>query len=556
MIRKWLRNLKMFHKILLVVLTTIVLMWLALVSAAAGSIQDIYDKKIDRIIRQTVEQTTKYVSTEFSNMLNLVHYSVISEEVQRAIQMDVTESAQTYVLADSMIRPVLTQLQIQNDFIESTGMMLKGKWFYGDNYRMNYDTEELIANCWLIYWSDTTVINEKSGKEVLPLVLRVPNGGFSTENEAYMVVNIEAEKLFHYIRNLENNLDCSLILHHGDHVIYGDENLFHSLEGERYFVNDGDISINGWTISCIMDRDRMYADRNEALMKMLLISAGIVLFCFAMAYYMSRTIVDPLLVLSRNARSVENGDFSVRNRFSGTDEIGDLGNSIDSMCVRIEEYITMLEEEKRQVQISETQKRKAEMRALQAQINPHFLYNTLDSLYWYSLSGKKDEIGQIVVDLSDMLRIGLSKGAEVIPVEHEFRHVEDYLKIQKVIFHDKFDYEVVCDPALYCYRIIKILIQPLAENSMVHGFRNMEQGGMIWIHGRLDGNAMVLRVADNGCGFGSSEHEPKREFSGYALKNIQERLKLHYEEDAEIHIESEPYVETVVEIRIGLSRLS
>lgn len=559
MLHRIFENLKMFQKIVLVSLTSIVLIWLAVVTVAVSSIQDIYDKKIDRIIHQTVEQTSRYVSTEFSNILNLIHYSVVGDEVQAAIRLDVVNSAQEYVLAQSMICPVLTQLQIQNDFLESTGMILKGKWFYGDNYPMSYDTEGMIRETKLsrlIYWSDHPVLNEKTGKEVLPVILRVPNGSFSAENEAYMVANIDTGKLFDYIRNLEQNLDCSLILHNGDRVIYGDEALYGNRDEKRYFVNDTDIDINGWSISCIMDRDIMYADRNLAIVQMLGISVVIAMICSLLAYYTSRTIVVPLARLNRHAREIEKGDFSVRNHFSGTDEIGELGRSFDSMCTQIESYICMLEEEKRQVEISETQKRKAEMRVLQAQINPHFLYNTLDSLYWYSLSGKKDEIGQIVVDLSDMLRIGLSKGSEIIPVEHEMRHVENYLKIQKTIFSDKFDYELECATDTYGYRVIKILIQPLVENSLVHGFRDMEQGGFIRVRAYIENGEMVFRVTDNGCGFDQAAGKGRTEFSGYALKNIEDRLRLHYEGDAVITIESEAYVETTVEIRIGLERMT
>lgn len=558
MLRKLFKNLKLFHKMLIIAFVTIALMWVALVAVAVSNIQNIYDKKIDRIISQTVEQTSRYVSTELINIVNLVHYSLVGEEIQTAIRLDVAGSNQEYLRAQSMISPVLTQLQVQNSFIESTGMVLKEKWFYGDNYTMSYDADAMLEEkrvSPLIYWSDTPVINQKTGKEVLPVILRVPNGSFSAEHEAYMVINLEVEKIARYMEELERNLECGLILHHGDRRICGDEELWAERTSRRYFVNDTDIEINGWTISCMMDKDVMYADRNEAVRQMLAVSGGIAAFCFFMAYYISRSVVVPLAKLRDNVRAVEQGELSVRNHFTGLDEVGELGRSFDSMCVKLEEYIAMLEEEKRQIQISEKQKRQAEMRVLQAQINPHFLYNTLDSLYWYSLSGKKAEIGQIIADLSDMLRIGLSKGAETIPVENELRHVEDYLKIQKTIFSDKFDYEMEVHPELYSYRIIKILLQPLAENSLVHGFGNMEQGGFIRIYGGIEDGQMVLKVTDNGCGFEQAAADQKTEFSGYALGNIENRLRLHYEEKASVKVSSRAYEETTVEIRIALECL-
>ena len=558
MFRRLINNLKMFHKILLTVFASVTLVWVILVLTAVSSIRGIYDRKVERIVQQTVEQSSKYVSTEFNNILNLIYYSAIGEEIQSALKLDVSGNARAYVQAESMICPVLTQLQIQNKLIDSTGLYLEGKWFYGDNYHMSYETTDFIKEgslSRLIYWSDHVVWNQGTKTDVLPVILRVPNGSFSAENEAYMLVNLDADNLFEYIRNLEEKLECRLILHNNGTVIYGDAELYQESKEKDYVLKESIISINNWSLACVIDREQMYADRNAAITNMLLLAVLAASVCYLLAYYISHSIIRPLALLRENARLVEGRDFSVRNHFEGNDEIGDLGRSFDSMCEEIESYIALLEEEKHQVQVTEKQKRRADMQVLQAQINPHFLYNTLDSLYWYSLSGKKDEIGQIVVDLSDMLRIGLSKGAEQIPVDREVRHAEDYLKIQKTIFGDKFEYSIQMEPDVSRYYIIKILLQPLVENSLFHGFHEMEEGGLIRIFAGIQEEELVLRVSDNGCGFGEDRDEEKNEYAGYALHNIEERLKLYYDKDAALRIQSEPYVETTIEIRIKRERL-
>lgn len=421
MVKLLFKNLKMKQKIVLVSVVTIILLWSAIVFVAISSIRNIYDKKIDQIIQQTVEQTSKYVSTEYGNIINLVYYSANIEELQSAIRMDVNGNPKEYIYAQSVISPILSQLRMQNRFIESTGLITKNRWFYGDIYTMNYEIDEIMEKVRitpLIYWSTKSVFNEATGKEVLPVVIKLPSGGLNIENEAYMVVNIDVQKMFEYMYDLEEKLQCNLIIHSGNDVIFGNEKLFHTMGENRYIVNNSRIEINEWNLTFIMDRHDMYMDMNRTIMDMLIISIVIVVICILMANYVSSSITVPIHKLIIQTRKIEKGDFTARGNFNGRDEIGELGRSFNAMSDQIERYIKMLEEEKKQVEISESLKHKAEMKALQSQINPHFLYNTLDSLYWYSLSGKREEIGQIVIDLSMLLRIGLSKGAETITIEN------------------------------------------------------------------------------------------------------------------------------------------
>lgn len=557
--KKFFRNLKMKQKVVFVSVITIILLWVAVVSVAVRSIQNIYNRKIEQIIQQTVEQTSKYVSTEYVNIINLVHYSVNMEEFQAAVRYDINNNQRQYIRAQSVISPILSQLRMQNPFIETTALIIRERWFYGDIYKMKYDIDEImeqVKDTPLIYWSKNFVINEETGKQVLPVVMKLPSGGvLNAENEAYMVINIDTVKMFEYLGQLETNLQCQLVIHSDGQVIFGDEQLFRSLNEKQYIINETEIDINGWLLTCAMNRDEIYLDMNQTILNMLVISLLIAVICILIANYVAASVTTPIHKLIEKTRQLEQGDFTVRCNLDGKDEIGELGRSFNAMSSQIEQYIKMLEEEKQQVKISEEQKRKAELHALQAQINPHFLYNTLDSLYWYSLSGKKEEIGKIVIDLSNLLRIGLSKGAETITIENEIRHVENYLEIQKIIFSDKFDYQIHYDPAIRSWRIIKLLLQPLAENCLNHGFANLETGGRIEIKLNPDGDYLNIAVSDNGGGFQPAQNQQKSEYSGYALHNITERLKLHYDQDATIEIDSVPNQKTTVTIRILIARL-
>jgi Predicted signal transduction protein with a C-terminal ATPase domain len=552
MLERLFSNLKMKSKMSVISILSIVMVWGVVVSVSIFSIQRMYSRKMDRIIKQTVEQVSNYVSAEYNNILNLVHYSVMVEDIQRALRRDVNASAKEYIEIESVVRPVLTQLQIQNTFIDSTGMYFGGSWFYGDNYIMSYDTEEMfekVKNNPLIYWSTETIYNQSTKKEVLPMVIRVPAGTFYTQKEAYLIVNINAEKIFEYFHSLEKNLECYLILHKDDTVIYGDRELYKNRNTGNYILNNIAISINDWELSCIMNKSEVYKEMYHTIFIMFSVSVVIAFISSLITHFVSKTITKPIQQLKEQAKKMEQGDFSVKTNILGNDEIGDLGHSFNAMTEQIQKYMY-------QIQQTAYEKRKAEMQVLQAQINPHFLYNTLDSLYWFSISGKKEEVGAIVYDLAALLRIGLSKGAESILVQDEIAHVENYLKIQKIIFSDKFIYEIEYDDSVLFYPIIKILLQPLAENSLNHGFSNMESGGKIKISLRKQAGELIIIVTDNGCGFTMDENNKEtHKYNGYALKNIMERLRLHYGEGTQMEIYSKSYVETTVKISIPIGCL-
>lgn len=211
-----------------------------------------------------------------------------------------------------------------------------------------------------------------------------------------------------------------------------------------------------------------------------------------------------------------------------------------------------------EVKMVSARQKDAEITALEAQINPHFLYNTLDSIYWYSLSDRQRDIGNVVQHLAKMLRIALSKGSEYIPVERELQHVANYLEIESTIYQGRFTYEVEADPAVMSCTVLKILLQPLAENSITHGFANMERGGHIRVQVGQDADDLVLSVTDNGCGFPQEERTDAHtsEYSGFALKNLESRLQLHYGADARVLIHSIPTEKTTVTIKIRKSRVN
>lgn len=555
--KRSLHKVSLTKKILLLPLVTILLMALGLCIAATIAVQNSYETRVRRIIEQTMEESSRYVSTELRNTIALVHYSLLDDRLQQALRVDLSSSLAQYIEAQDIIISRLTQLQVQGRFIESVALTAQGYLFCDGIHSVDYDTSPLVETArsrGLAYWSDSVIINEATKCDVIPMVLRVPSGDFSDKNEVYILINLNAQTLFSYIAQLEKTLDCSLILHSGDNVLYDKDGIYSELDDTDYIINDTLLDINDWSICCVMSRSQLYASRNEALIHMLLTALIVSVLCMSLAVPVARSILLPVLNLTKAASQVAEGNYTVKIDITGGDELGQLGRAFNTMTDQIKQSIQILEDKNRQILYTEQQKRRAEMQALQAQINPHFLYNTLDSVYWYALSGRQKEIGTLVETLSDMLRIALSKGSEYVSLAKELRHVEDYLRIQSTIFPNRFTYTINQETQAD-YRILKILLQPLVENSINHGFENMEQGGKIFIHIWDEEEFLCLSVTDNGCGFEQSEqYGIHKEYSGFALHNISERLAVHYSEDATLKIHSTPFQDTCVEIRIRRQR--
>ena len=206
--------------------------------------------------------------------------------------------------------------------------------------------------------------------------------------------------------------------------------------------------------------------------------------------------------------------------------------------------------------------KKAELRTLQAQINPHFLYNTLDTIVWQAESGKNDEVVVMTKALSDFFRSSLSSGEDWVTVEQELRHLNGYLSIQKARYRDILNYEVEADPSMNGYMILKLLLQPLVENALYHGIKYKRGGGVIRVHGMLQDGMLLFVVQDTGCGMtperleeireamrlgiqmrrGPNEPEPG---GGFGLYNVDQRIRLYYSLDTGLHIESGPSGTTV-----------
>ena len=269
---------------------------------------------------------------------------------------------------------------------------------------------------------------------------------------------------------------------------------------------------------------------------------------------LSNSIVKPIQSLKSNMIEVSHGNLQSYSDLQKTDEVSVLGQVFNQMLTEIENLIN-------QVVNSQKQKRQAEFRALQSQINPHFLYNTLDTLQWKALEYNAFEVADLVNSLSRFFRISLSGGSEYIPIEDEIEHARTYLEIQKVRYKDKIQYNFQTGENLNQECVPKLIIQPLVENAIYHGLKPKKQGGAIDIIVTKEADFLHIEVRDNGVGMTKDKLDSLKanlkdsiESDHYGLYNINERLKYTFGEDYQIRVDSKKDMGTIVLLKIPVKK--
>lgn len=278
--------------------------------------------------------------------------------------------------------------------------------------------------------------------------------------------------------------------------------------------------------------------------------AAIFVLITALSYYIPLSITRPIRKLSEVTDQVAKGDLTVRSDVRSGAEVSVLSDSLNTMIDKIDELLEQVKKE--QIRL-----RKAEFELLQSQINPHFLYNTLDAIVWLAEAGEQKKVVSMVGSLSDFFRTSLNQGKDIITIKEELQHSRSYLEIQQMRYQDILNYEIHVPEELHRYLIPKITIQPLVENALYHGIKNKRGLGRIVISGRKEEDFLILQIEDNGIGMRKERLDQVKEGMNqkiptekdiYGLYNVNERIRLNFGEKYGLSIESTYGEGTVVSI--------
>lgn len=318
-----------------------------------------------------------------------------------------------------------------------------------------------------------------------------------------------------------------------------------------------------WNTIGIFEKDDLLPESLQVYFFVISYLFIILLFSITGSYYLSRVMSKPVDDLNMVMKKVEDGDLSVRYMDTRKDEIGILGDNFNRMLIQINELITINH-------IQDKQKREAELELLQSQIKPHFLYNTLDTINWMARKNGIHDVADIINDLSQIFRIGLSKGKEKIILEEEINHIHSYMRIQKVRYGDKLDYDIQVNSNLYKIPIIKLVLQPIVENAIYHGIKERRGRGYILVEILEVNNNLCIRVKDDGKGMATEkvdiinrnlqdgsknlEYIRKGNNKSYGMINVHSRIRINYGEQYGLTIKSEENKGTIVTILLPIEK--
>ncbi|MDF2922714.1 MAG: histidine kinase [Paenibacillaceae bacterium] len=353
---------------------------------------------------------------------------------------------------------------------------------------------------WVVSLSQTVTIREGEQRQEAVMLLDV---NFRAIDDMCQRVSL-GKKGYVYITDPDGNLiyhpQQQLIYlglkeeaHARETVNYSYGSFYDNENGEKRLIHVKTVKNIGWKIIGVAYMDELVTSTKEFTVFMVWSLIFVLIFVVVLSAYMSAVISKPIKQLGQSMKNVERGDFESPIAVRGTREVEQLSQRYNLMISRISELMVQNTRE-------QEAKRKSELEVLQAQINPHFLYNTLNSVVRLAESGKNTDVITMITSLSRLFRISLSKGKNIIPLQDELEHIRHYLIIQNIRFKNKFTYTIEAEEQTLSCRTLKLILQPLVENAIQHGIEMMPDQGHIRVSAGMAQGKLLLQVSDNGLG--------------------------------------------------------
>lgn len=403
-------------------------------------------------------------------------------------------------------------------------------------------------------------------------LLRIINNTVTMEPIGVLMVNISESAFINTYKEIVNTYGTNvMILDNKNTVISVDgvlpkevildrfglldrenDSMVIEFEGKKYLCSYMSLPEYDWKIMIGIPLNQLKAEQGlyKIIFIIIMIFSGIFLLISVMI--MSKTITNPIKILVDSMKQMESGQFIKVDMNTGNDEIGQLKENYNNMVDEIEKLIDRIYKEQKF-------KRKAELKVLQEQIKPHFLYNTIDTMKYLALTGETEDLYDALEAFGGYYRTSLSKGSEMITVESEINLIKDYLYLQKMRYGDIFRTVFEIDPLTLSYKTLKLIIQPLVENSIYHGIKPKIEKGLITIKTKLKGDCMIFEVEDDGVGMTSEEladisgENLDKNAKSFGLRGTFKRLSIYYERKDLCKIESEKGKGTKITIRIPIT---
>ncbi|MHB8062940.1 MAG: sensor histidine kinase, partial [Ruminiclostridium sp.] len=326
------------------------------------------------------------------------------------------------------------------------------------------------------------------------------------------------------------------------------------IDGKPYLIAFSSLNSAQWFVVSTIPYSYLNSEAKKIRSDILLLSMACFILAVLLSYVFALSISRPLKRLVKAMKEVKKGNLSISISDDSNDEIGEVTGNFNSMLNEIKNLMDSVKNE-------EKQKRKAEIKTLQAQINPHFLSNTLNTVKWLAGTQKADNIEEIVTSLIQLLHVSMGKGGDFITMREEIEYIKNYVNIQEYRYYDKFKVIFDIEEEILDFKILKFLLQPVVENSIIHGIGPMAGQGIIAIKGFQYDDVLKITVTDNGTGIPneklsvllvSNQEDKKYNFSGIGINNVRERIQMNFGELYGLQIESVLNLYTTVEVTLPI----
>ena len=555
-IRKKFRDMKYRHKltILLVISSLVPMTMLALYS----------HNSMSRLVRHNevedtssiLEQTRESIDSQIEVYTGLINYLTYSPDIEEVINEKNMDNYVAYAKYTQIVDPLLTVPKSYHDAINQIQI-------FADSIKVRHEytlvpMDEIGQEWWSSQLNDEVQVQWLVNTEK-PEIAAVRNIYDGRNRTAVLCITLDYNKIFKPLKNIISEESGTMVLDQSQNIVYRDENIqdndladlresdkiLEQIRKEYVAVNSTSQN-TGWKFYLYKTKKSVEKSVYQMLLAEIPLIAGCVLIIFILGMAFSRLFTRKIEMLTENMDQVNHGSREVTVTSDAEDEVGVLIRSFRRMMGEIDRLISEVYENK--IALKEF-----ELKALTAQINPHFLYNSLSIINWMAIKSGQKEISKVTLDLSTFYRTALSKGEDMVTVENCIRNIEAYLSIQLVMHDNDFTVEWKIDPQVKAEKVPKLILQPVVENALEHGLDVKEEGDKILQLSFLDAeDAVLLRVEDNGMGMEQSVAESLVTYQaeGYGLKNVNDRICLLYGEEYKIRITSSVGKGTVVEMRI------
>lgn len=584
-------NSKFKTKLTIIFLNTAVIpILLILIFSSVLNIKNM-SKKVDELMTTNLTQIAERTNLNLEIYTNLAYQIYQDEEINQNIKSLMEDEGTAYVMAYNQINRRLKQYNTTDSGVRCISVVCAN----GDSIIHDFDTDSFFNHLWKEYpdlrkSEPYKQAVDQPGMVIIPTMSFYENGEkkeyfhvakriFDLDNLekgsiATIIVSIEAD-ILNQICNGSTGADTE----HGINFIM-DENQRIISYPDMYFsgiVKSSDLSIKqfvaasgymdkketavnsyenpvtGWTFYNVYDKKYMLKDVTNA--QRIYISVGLVaLFTTVVAIFiLSRQITESVNLVVDGIQVIQKGDLDVKIKVKYHDEIGDIAENFNVMTERVKGLIREVKE------VTDRQKN-TEIRALEAQINPHFLYNTLDSINWMAIENEQYEISKMIRNLGIILRYSVNKSNSIVTIEMIGDWLEKYIVLQQMRFEGKFDFEVHIDPLAAKKKIHKLLLQPFIENAILHGLKEKEGYGRLCVDISLSEDEKKLNIIIEDNGKGMSEEEKKHynnmeeaiidDGGSIGLHNVFSRIRMYYGGEASWNITSFPEMGTVITLKL------